>query len=139
MLADTLPAQDGAQLAAALRVLAKVLAPFLAAEMNAPAENELGEWLDQCRSPLGRRLHCAAARSGKLAARKVGRRWLVRRADLEAFIATHGTAPQPQTACPSEGEDPGQEERLRALLAECGAELCAPPASAAPARRTRRR
>jgi hypothetical protein len=83
-------------------------------------------------------LHCAAARSGQLAARKVGRRWLVRRADLEAFIATHGTAPPPQTACPAEGEDHGQDERLRALLAECGAELCAPPADTTPTRRARR-
>jgi hypothetical protein len=139
LIAPAFPAQEAAQLAAALRVLAKILAPFLAEEMHTPAANDLGEWVDQCRSPLGRRLHCAAARSGKLAARKVGRRWLVRRADLETFIATHGAAAPARTACPSEGADSGQDERLRVLLAECGAELCAPPADTTPGRQTRRR
>lgn len=50
-----------------------------------------GEWVDQKSSPLGTRRHCQLARDGVLSsARKVGRRWLVKRTELETFIASHG-------------------------------------------------
>ena len=76
---DAFPNNTEASAAAALRALAKILAPFIAAEMGARPANDAEEWIDQHRSPLGRRVHCAAARDGRLTARKVGRRWLVRR------------------------------------------------------------
>jgi hypothetical protein len=45
------------------------------------------EWIDQTRSPLGRRQHCTLARRGVLTgARKIGGRWLVKRKNLDAFI-----------------------------------------------------
>jgi hypothetical protein len=45
------------------------------------------EWVDQARSPLGRRQHCTLARRGVLTgARKIGGRWLVKRKNLDAFI-----------------------------------------------------
>jgi hypothetical protein len=48
------------------------------------------DWIDQKGSPLGRRLHCEAARTGALRARKVGKTWLARRADIDAYIEAHG-------------------------------------------------
>lgn len=49
-----------------------------------------GEWIDQNTSPLGKRKHCELARTGKLPAKKVSGRWLVRRDDMNAYIQTHG-------------------------------------------------
>jgi hypothetical protein len=46
------------------------------------------EHLDQHASPLGSRRHIAAIRSGKLAGVQVGRRWLARREDVTAYVAT---------------------------------------------------
>ena len=92
------------------------------------ARFDVDQWIDQCHSPLGRRLHCALARQGRLPARKVGRRWLVRGADLDAFIAEHGGRP---VMAVQGSDDGGEEQRLRALLAECGTELVrAAPAAA---------
>lgn len=51
--------------------------------------------VDQARSPLGRRRHCQLVRSGAIPGRKVGRRWLARRADVEAFITKEGEGPVP--------------------------------------------
>lgn len=84
------------ELAAALTPLLRFLAPLLRAEMARTAEDEqgAGEWLDQARSPLGRRAHCRACRTGAVkGARLVNRRWLARRADLDAFIHEHGRGP----------------------------------------------
>lgn len=65
------------------------------------AKLELGagtvEWVDQHSSPLGRRRHCKLARSGVLPSHKHGRRWLVRRSDLDTYLASHGT-PTPDEA-----------------------------------------
>lgn len=120
------------QIATAFRALAKILAPFIADEIGTRPANDVENWIDQCRSPLGRRLHCALARDGRLEARKVGRRWLVRRADVDAFIALHGKRP----AMIAPPDVPAQDDRVRALLAECGADLCRP--LPAPARRKAR-
>jgi hypothetical protein len=45
------------------------------------------EFVDQSTSPLGRRRHIAAIRSGALPGRQVGRLYLARRSDVEAFIS----------------------------------------------------
>ena len=44
------------------------------------------EWVDQEQSPLGRRRHLALAKSGKLPASKVGRRVLIRRSAIDAYL-----------------------------------------------------
>lgn len=49
------------------------------------------EMLDQHASPLGPRRHCAAIRSGKLKGVQIGRRWLARREDVAAYVATLDT------------------------------------------------
>jgi hypothetical protein len=51
------------------------------------------DWVDQRTSPLGRRQHCDAARSGRLRAKKLKGRWLARRADVDAYIEEHGLKP----------------------------------------------
>jgi len=51
------------------------------------------EWVDQCSSPLGRRRHLALVRSGVLRGVKEGRRVLVRRSDLDAYLAGHRPPP----------------------------------------------
>lgn len=117
---------DNAGLTAALVTLARVFAPLVAAELReAPSAQDAEPWLDQTCSPLGRRLHCALARAGTLPARKMGRRWLVRRADLDAYILKHGRAAEP--AAPStETAGETDEADVRALLAECGVVAAAP-------------
>lgn len=44
------------------------------------------EWIDQNGSPLGKAQHLALARSGKVESRKVHRRVLIRRTDLNRYI-----------------------------------------------------
>ncbi len=116
-------APNETQTAPLLQMLAKLLAPFIAAEIHGAAnDNASPEWIDQTKSPLGRRAHCVAARAGKLTARKVGRRWLVRRSDLEVFIATHGQHARNESSINQE-----QNEGVQALLHQCGIEMIETP------------
>jgi hypothetical protein len=113
-------------LATALATLARVFAPFVAAELREATSGQDAEpWLDQTCSPLGRRLHCALARSGALPARKMGRRWLVRRTDIDAYILKHGRAAEPAAPSTETDGDIDQAE-VRALLAKCGVVAAAP-------------
>lgn len=110
----------------ALLPLARLLAPLVAAELSS------GEaWIDQHGSPLGRRRHCELARSGAFPARCVGRRWLARPADVDAYIGAQRGAARldvrpANDAAPAadEGEEPG----VRAVLGEHGLEM-KPPAA----------
>lgn len=70
----------------------------------------LAGFVDQSDSPLGRRRHIEAVRSGKLPGTLVGRRYLVRREDLDRFVAAKGSAMS--TRSPS--------DRVDALAAELG-------------------
>ena len=58
---------------------------------------ELGErgddWIDQARSPLGRRTHCRLVRTGAPPGVSVHRRVLVRRCDPDAYIEAHRAPP----------------------------------------------
>ena len=116
------------RIVAGLVALARLFAPFVAAELGhargAANASDAEGWLDQSSSPLGRRTHCALARRGVLPARKVGRRWLVRKTDLEAFIAEHGRAPDAPADPEAEALD--EDAAVRAIAAECGMELAAP-------------
>jgi excisionase family DNA binding protein len=47
------------------------------------------DWVDQYSSALGKRAHMEAVRIGELPGVKHGRRVLVRRADLDAYLAAH--------------------------------------------------
>lgn len=60
----------------------------------------LDQYVDQVGSPLGRRRHIDAIRSGALPGILVGRRYLALRKDVEALIAknTKRSAPKPQAS-----------------------------------------
>ncbi len=47
------------------------------------------EWIDQAHSPLGRRRHLELVRTGVLRASRDGRKVLVRRVDIDAYLAKH--------------------------------------------------
>lgn len=69
------------------------------------------DWVDQKNSPLGRRVHCEAARSGKLPAKKLKGRWLAKRSDVDAFIEQYGTKP------PVEREGVDERTEMAEILA----------------------
>jgi excisionase family DNA binding protein len=44
------------------------------------------EWVDQAASPLGRRAHLKLAKTGKVPVARFGRKVLIRKSDLDAFL-----------------------------------------------------
>jgi hypothetical protein len=55
---------------------------------------EVGEhYYDQRTSPLGARAHCGMVRSGAIPGFRAGRRILVRRVDLDAYLERHRVVP----------------------------------------------
>ena len=81
-------------------VLARVLLPHLRDAIA--AETSAADVVDQDTSGLGRRMHARLCREGALPATKIGRRWLVRRADLDAYLAQASApvAPAPIVVAP---------------------------------------
>jgi excisionase family DNA binding protein len=75
---------------AALRLLAAALAPHLRQHFK-PNEAQAG-YYSQHDSPLGRARHLELARRGTLPANKIGRRVLVARDRVHAYIEAHGAA-----------------------------------------------
>jgi excisionase family DNA binding protein len=76
-----------------------------------------GEWVDQTTSPLGHRRHLELVRSGALPASRSGKRVLVRRSDLDAYLAEHATA-----IAPTEEASPNDAAAVAELLADLGEE-----------------
>lgn len=68
------------------------------------------EWVDQDSSPLGRDRHLRLVRRGVLKAVREGRRRLVRRADLEAYLEANSV--QPPTVEGEEGEVEAMMRRI---------------------------
>jgi excisionase family DNA binding protein len=75
--------------------------------------HEPDEWVDQSSVPLSRKTYLRLVREGKLPGRKVGRRVLVRRTDLEAFIEAHQTEPRAANTT-------GPDDDIDAQLAKLG-------------------
>lgn len=50
------------------------------------------DWVTAEHTPFGRETFNALCRSGALPARKAGRKWSVRRRDLDAYLESHGRA-----------------------------------------------
>jgi len=124
-----------ATIAAALRPLARLLAPLVAAELASAAGED---WIDQETSPLGRRKHRELAKRGAFPAHKDGRRWRARRADVDAFIEAQrpGAAREGPTANHDTADDAAAHDAaVRAELA--GAGLALAPGTTPPARRRR--
>jgi len=71
------------------------IARAVVAELQA---GSLPDHVDQHASPLGPRRHVAAIRSGKLRGVQVGRRWLAKRDDVDAYVATLATKKRKRSA-----------------------------------------
>jgi len=77
------------------------------------------EWISQYDSPLGRRGHLKAVRTGALAGVKVGRRVLVRRSDVDSYLQKH--VARPQASMPAAApETSDANDTAAALLTELG-------------------
>ncbi|WP_169928385.1 helix-turn-helix domain-containing protein [Labilithrix luteola] len=70
------------------------------------------EWVDQKNSPLGRRRHCDLAREKKLPSVKDGRRVLIKRSDIDAYLKSKQVV--------SIDEDAEFEAEAKRLAAEMG-------------------
>jgi hypothetical protein len=101
--------------AALLRALDVYLANFAAERVEA------NEWVDQHASPLGKRAHLEAVRRGAVEGSKVGRRVLVRRADLEAFLERHPAKDRRRAR--ASGDERTPEEVAAEVLAGVGLRL----------------
>lgn len=74
----------------AKRKLAEATAELVAAQIEIAVS--ANDDVSQFDSPLGRRRHCELAREGAFPSKKVGRRILVKRADMQAYIDKEGLA-----------------------------------------------
>ncbi|CAN5518929.1 hypothetical protein BH09MYX1_BH09MYX1_00860 [soil metagenome] len=68
-------------------------------------DHDHDEWVSQDDSPLGRFSHLRAVRSGKLSGRRVGKKVLVRRSDLDAYIESAEHRPKVVQLRPSTTSD----------------------------------
>ena len=73
------------------RDLLRALQQFV--EVTVKERQEASDWVSQDDSPLGRRAHIRAVRRGDLPGHKVGRKFLVRRPDVDRFLAGHRVGP----------------------------------------------
>lgn len=71
-----------------IRILAEGIAELVKATIDEGLAG--GEWVDQHHSPLGKRRHLELCRTRKLPSQKLGKRVLVRRDDMNAFIEREG-------------------------------------------------
>lgn len=99
------------------QIVAEELAKLLSAQPADP-----NEWIDQASSPLGRRGHLEAVRRKVLAGRRVGKRVLVRRADIDRYVLEHPDAtvplngpPPPKRPRKDAANDDGPAEMLRLI------------------------
>lgn len=116
-------AEIAAMLAGPLQALAVALAAAItAAVANMPGdENEPSgdEWIRHDRSPLGaRRTRELAKRGAFRGARKVGRKWLILRSELDAFIQREGT-----TSPANDNADEGADPAVQSLAKDMGYDL----------------
>lgn len=108
-----------------LRELSRLVTP------QASEEEEGDGWIPHTRSSLGARRTRELARRGAFpGAKKVGRKWLVPRAELAAYIEREGVAP-----LGNDNADEGANEDVRALAADMGYALVPSPGTVGRARR----
>ncbi len=68
---------------------ALLAALVLLVESIVDARASSGDWYTQATSPFGRARFLRLCRAGAMPAAKVGRTWLVRRADFDRFVEAH--------------------------------------------------
>jgi hypothetical protein len=98
------PTKRDARISKALHALADAFHGLADAivEDDAPRSASSGgalDWIDQFASPLGKRKHNTLCKQNVFpSAHKEGHRWLVRRAELDAYITTHGKPPKDKSS-----------------------------------------
>lgn len=103
------PLTDDSPLVQALLPVARVFARLVVAELRAGATPE---HYDQHDSPLGSRRHCALIRRGVIPGTKIGRRYLAKRSDVDAYMAGPAVARTVPSPAP---EGDGDAELAREL------------------------
>ena len=98
---------------AALKAFADGLETILASVTALLDGKDPNEWVDQARSPLGRRRHCRLVREGEIKGSKIAGRVFVRRADLDAYIESHVVTPKLPAKGTEESEQAAAEAALR--------------------------
>jgi hypothetical protein len=93
-----------------LRSLAEALTPYLRRSLASSKHSE-PDYYHQDSSPLGRRRHLSLVRQGVLRGRKIGKRVLVSRRDMVAFLEEHPLAGVVPAAPPDPLEDWGLTRR----------------------------
>lgn len=82
-----------ARIDAAKRKLADAIDELIEARLAKGAARS--EWVDQNNSPLPKWKHLDLVRRGVLSGVREGRRVLIRRADLDAYLQEHAVKPRP--------------------------------------------
>lgn len=107
--------------------LAEALAPHLVELLGLGRKNDVDDWVDVVHAlPTCERALRRACRTGALPARRIKRRWVARRADLDAWIESHETgtppAPKPVAVPAPRPLTPAQqhEREMDALLKQAG-------------------
>lgn len=77
-----------------LEALAQGLALALQSVKDLMSSRDPNEWVDQERSPLGRKRHCRLVREGKLRGAKVAGHIYVRRKDIDALMEKNIVRPK---------------------------------------------
>lgn len=104
-----------ALLSGAALPLWRLLAPFLVHTGEATSD----DWIKHTESPLGeRKTRQMCCRGIFLGARKVGRTWLIPRAEMEAYIREHGSS-----RAANDNGDEGANDAVRDLAAKLGYSL----------------
>lgn len=77
------------------------------------------DWVDQYNSPLGKNAHLAAVRRGALVGHRVkgSRRVLVRRAEVDMYIARHRIQPKAKAESDAEQSEADINARAAEILA----------------------
>lgn len=94
-----------------IRAAAERFADEIAEAMESQFAQQ-SEWIDQHRSPLGKRRHLRLVRDGKLPAKKDGRLVLVRAVDIDAYLAQRPAIPVSVEVDDDEAELEGMAARL---------------------------
>lgn len=96
----------------AARELVSAIANFVHVVTEAGRDDS--EWVDQATSPLGRRGHIRAVKAGSLKGVRRGRSYMVRRTDMDAYMASLPSGAR---------EESGVDVSLSAALEKLGATL----------------
>lgn len=109
----------------AARTFLRAMETLVVEVAQGSGESDATDWVDQYHSPLGRRAHIEAIKSGQLPGYRIGRRMLARRSDLDAFVkrCPVKVAPDQTGVCGAAEGSLGAAEVAARALQELGLDL----------------